>query len=1116
MKKLISGIFASGISLFSAGQQIEFTYQSGLTSSIRKIIPVPDTHIFIIAEKNGGIAAWDIKNNKILCKVKSLQGGIGDILFCNAQKKILVAGDKGIEVYDAAKLLTEQVLALGDQYTGTGIAAMAWNEEQGLLRAVSAHGELMSFSSIAALGTGKPASSWQTGISIPFALREMGDRICVLGVNQQGMFSLATGKPLSTAKNYCTGIYGYAFHDADSSLYLPREADVIRISYAKDWSVTRTYILGKQVNDDLAMGICIDPATGQVLVGTNRDRIVALSSTGTSVKEIFRQKDGAFTSLFIRDSLLFAGDFFGNVIVFDLAQRKKLFQLNEDVTPSLNGVFLDQHGKMISTHFGARGFALKIWDIATATLVNSFNVRGNIAYDVATTENGDTIYSGHTDKAVYRYYKKGERFVMDTLDKPEMPFFYGSIFFNFELDKKSVRDKETAAFQKMLERPGVVMINMPRGTGDPVEMGFVNSLEVTPECRAGKLPSSFRTPEAYLAAAALGPESKGWDLLDKDLFIMRACSSDSLSQFLERVKEKVVDTALAARFYRMVKGMEKVPSCFYIANARTNAHIRTFFYHDKPLHADISRMPEMALFFFRDSLVVWKKKDNSAATIYTGKKDMNFYYDFDERYIALTDELHSTITLLPFETPGKNDRATQWISFGENDYLVHNGSGYFKTTGKSNRINFSIDKKPLSFSSFDIKYNRPDLLIETIGAADSAILAAYRGACQKRMKRSGYNYTGGDIVSLPEAVILNKDRIGYAQSLEKLTLVIRGLDSIYPLDRFNIWVNEVPVFGQRGISLRGRDLHRFDTTISILLSAGDNMIETAVTNVYGTASYRQPLAVQYRPAVSPREIIRFAGIGIDRFADSQYNLRYSCKDIRDLSVKLKAKYGDALFVDTLFNEHVTIEQIKMLRQNLLQTSVNDKVIIAYSGHGLLSRDFDYYLSTYAVNFEKPEQNGLAYEELENLLDSIPARKKLLLIDACHSGEVDKEELVRINTVSGSLQLKKGIRPVAYPQTENHVGMKNSFELMQSLFINVGKNTGATIISAAAGTQFALERGDLKNGVFTYSILEAMGRYKTIKISELKRIVGERVEQLTNGLQKPTSRNETIATDWSLW
>jgi len=61
----------------------------------------------------------------------------------------------------------------------------------------------------------------------------------------------------------------------------------------------------------------------------------------------------------------------------------------------------------------------------------------------------------------------------------------------------------------------------------------------------------------------------------------------------------------------------------------------------------------------------------------------------------------------------------------------------------------------------------------------------------------------------------------------------------------------------------------------------------------------------------------------------------------------------------------------------------------------------------------------------------------------------------------------------------------------------------------------LERGDLKNGVFTYSILEAMNKYPSIKISELRKIVGERVEKLTNGLQKPTSRNEIISSDWEL-
>ena len=89
--------------------------------------------------------------------------------------------------------------------------------------------------------------------------------------------------------------------------------------------------------------------------------------------------------------------------------------------------------------------------------------------------------------------------------------------------------------------------------------------------------------------------------------------------------------------------------------------------------------------------------------------------------------------------------------------------------------------------------------------------------------------------------------------------------------------------------------------------------------------------------------------------------------------------------------------------------------------------------------------------------------------------------------------------------------------MQSLFVNVGKSTGATIISAAAGTEFALEGvNNLPNGVFTYCILEAMNKYDTMRISELKKIVGDRMVVITKGLQKPTSRNETIVVDWEVW
>lgn len=489
------------------------------------------------------------------------------------------------------------------------------------------------------------------------------------------------------------------------------------------------------------------------------------------------------------------------------------------------------------------------------------------------------------------------------------------------------------------------------------------------------------------------------------------------------------------------------------------------------------------------------------ACIFTN--DMQFLYSTANDNTTIKWELSTGKQVITF------------LAIDKYDYFTMTPTGYYMCTpAAAKSLHYIKGVKMISFEQLDVKYNRPDKVLEAIGNTDTALIRSYRKAWEKRIKKLGIDTTAfRDGYSVPEADFTNRDAIEYGQKNRTLKLIIKATDSAYKLDRFNVWVNETPVFGQRGISIRKRNKNEFDTTITIRLSQGENRIETSIINVNGTESYRMPLIVNYTSSVKQKETTRFIGIGIDQFGDSQYNLQYSTKDIRDLSKKLKEKYKGDMIIDTLFNENVTVRNVKALKQKLLQTTENDKVIIAYSGHGMLSKVYDYYLSTYSVNFERPEQNGLPYDELENLLDSIPARKKLMLIDACHSGEVDKEDLVTLTASSDSLM--KGLEPVAYKK-EGRLGLKNSFELMQSLFVNVGKSTGATIISAAAGTQFALERNDLKNGVFTYSILEAMNKYPTLKISELKKIVGERVEELTKGLQKPTSRNEMIAVDWSLW
>jgi WD40 repeat protein len=485
-------------------------------------------------------------------------------------------------------------------------------------------------------------------------------------------------------------------------------------------------------------------------------------------------------------------------------------------------------------------------------------------------------------------------------------------------------------------------------------------------------------------------------------------------------------------------------------------------------------------------------------------------YAVPDSILFISDEAE----LLMFNLPSAKFIAS-FINVDTDGGLVLLPNGYyFGDKSSTQKLHYVKNGMIVTFDQLDIKFNRPDLVLAAIGNQDTALLRSYRKAWEKRIKKMGIDTSFfREDYSVPETVFEDRSSIGYEQN-EKMTLHIKGTDKHAALDRFNIWINEVPLFGQRGISLKNRKLPVFDTLLSVRLGRGKNIIETSVTNSNGVESYREPLTVYYTPSFPVEEKTYFIGIGIDHFSDSQYNLQYSAKDIRDLALKLKEKYGEEIIIDTLFNEQVTTANIRSLKQHLVKTAVNDKVIVAYSGHGLLNKDFDYYLSTYDINFNKPEENGLSYNELENLLDSIPSRKKLMLIDACHSGEVDKEDLVRLESSPDSLV--KGLKPVSFKQDDTHFGLRNSFELMQNLFVNVGKSTGAVVISAAAGTQFALERNDLKNGVFSFCILEAMKNYPEMKVSELKKIIGEKVELLTNGLQKPTYRNETIAVDWNVW
>jgi uncharacterized caspase-like protein len=260
------------------------------------------------------------------------------------------------------------------------------------------------------------------------------------------------------------------------------------------------------------------------------------------------------------------------------------------------------------------------------------------------------------------------------------------------------------------------------------------------------------------------------------------------------------------------------------------------------------------------------------------------------------------------------------------------------------------------------------------------------------------------------------------------------------------------------------------------------------------------------------------------------NLTYAAKDAEDLANLLKTKtdlYAN-INVQSFNNNKATKTEILKAKTTLLQSKPDDEVVLFVASHGLLDKNLDYFIATHYIDFNNPTTKGLPYEELENLLDNIPARKKIILIDACHSGEVDKEsdelkvksDNATLSTQNSSLVKSRGFAVKAVTES---IGLDNSFELMKELFADLRMGTRTVVISSASGKEFAFESPLWKNGVFTYSFLEGLkegtadaNKDKVISVSEIREYITRRVQELTYGNQNPTSRTENLENDFRVW
>ncbi|MCI5055220.1 MAG: caspase family protein [Flavobacteriales bacterium] len=488
-----------------------------------------------------------------------------------------------------------------------------------------------------------------------------------------------------------------------------------------------------------------------------------------------------------------------------------------------------------------------------------------------------------------------------------------------------------------------------------------------------------------------------------------------------------------------------------------------------------------------------------------------FYTASGDGSIGINDleECEPIARLLPFGT--------------ENDFILTTEDNYYMASKKAlNAISFRHKGQLIPFEQFDLILNRPDIVAQRLNNSSSSLIQAYRRAYGRRIKKMGFSADQLSLdLQLPYIKINQFQE--FVTEKDQIELKLTVGDSTNRLNRLMVYSNGVPLDGIKGKPLNDIKTNGKDMTYSVPLVPGKNHIEVSVLNDKGVESI--PRSVDVIRKTEEDQNLYLITIGVSDYKNDTFDLDYPVKDAQDLKKFFEQNQGlyDNIYQKELLDSDVTREKLNELGFFLKDVQINDVVIIFVAGHGLLDENYNYYFGTHDMDFNDPALRGLSIEWLEQLMDRIKALKKILFLDTCHSGEVEEDEVeigdddlamldnVKIRAAGVGIRKKKGL------------GLFNSVELMQVLFADLRKGTGATILSSAGGAEYAYESAEWKNGLFTYCLLEGLksksadlNKDGNIDIDELKSYVSDKVDKLSAGKQKPTSRSENIHGNFRIW
>lgn len=451
-------------------------------------------------------------------------------------------------------------------------------------------------------------------------------------------------------------------------------------------------------------------------------------------------------------------------------------------------------------------------------------------------------------------------------------------------------------------------------------------------------------------------------------------------------------------------------------------------------------------------------------------------------------------------------------------FLLFRSDGYYCGNPELLRNYYFVEGyTTYGIEQFDVSLNRPDLVYKELPFAQQSFLSLLQKIVTIRQNQlaASTKFTLNTVAD----VIVQQHTVKSTQNGDIAEITVASANPSFPPAFINVFADGVPIFGKQGIPFKPQSNNTMTITVPLLF--GENRIEVSSRDRQGNESRRTEFVL--RSTTKPKQPV-FLGIhiGVSTFKDTSYNLTYAVKDAKDLSqqISLKDYVSEKIL---LTNEQVTRENILKLQQRLQSTSVHDVVILTIASHGILDTSLTYYIAGYDMDFTNPSTRGIPYSLFEQLLDGIPARRKIFMIDACNSGEnITVSGITQSTQTTTTTTSISGIKTRGFKRiqtTSEDFSQVQIRQLLEQFFPEVRRSAGAMVISAAGAQECALESGQWKNGVFTYAVLQGIAtmsadvnKDKKLMMREVKEYVYREVPRLTNGIQNPASRLDNVRLD----